>query len=74
MWQTQQGVNGLRIDKDNHIMKWYDVIGCGCGMDDGAIKQPITKFLIEGVPVGLPDPPADILQEIDITIESLKML
>ena len=71
IWLTDQGVNGLRIDKDNHIMKWYDVVGCGCGMDDSAVEQTVSAYLEKGSPITLSIPPEDVLVEIQ---ESIKVM
>ncbi|MEM7331008.1 MAG: hypothetical protein AAF490_02875 [Chloroflexota bacterium] len=71
MWQTDQGVNGLRIDIDNKLMRWYDVIGCGCGMDDLAIEQSVDQYKLEGTPANLQNPPQDVLDEIDTTVSSI---
>ena len=71
MWQTDQGVNGLRIDVESQVMRWYDVIGCGCGMDDLAIEQSIDQYKLEGFPATLSTPPNDVLDEIQITMQSV---
>ncbi len=68
MWQTDQGVNGLRIDIENQLLRWYDVIGCGCGMDDLAIEQSVSSFRQEGPPANLSNPPEDVLDEINTTL------
>lgn len=71
MWMSEQGVNGLRIDRDNHIMKWYDVIGCECDMDELATEQTFPQYQQEGTPTHLAQPPADVLAEI---VESIKKI
>lgn len=68
MWQTAHGVNALRIDKENKLLRWYDAVGCGCGMEEGAIEQTIDTFLQVGSPTMLEIPPDDVLQEINQTV------
>jgi hypothetical protein len=63
IWATENGVNGLRLDTDEAVLRWYDSIGCACG--DDTIRQTISQYRQKGVPGMIALPPADILAEIE---------
>ena len=63
IWATDEGVNGLRLDRDDGVLRWYDSIGCACG--DDTIRQSIPDYRQKGVPGMIVLPPADILAEIE---------
>lgn len=71
MWQTDQGVNAMRIDREKRMMRWYRVVGCGCDMEEFAILQTLAEFEAKGPPTMLERPPHDVLQEIDETLALL---
>lgn len=69
IWSTNNCVNGLRIDTDAQLLRWYDSFGCAC--DDSTVDQPITDYKQSGVPSVMMIPPDDVLGEIEETIESV---
>ena len=69
IWPTDDGVNGLRIDTDAQLLRWYDSIGCACG--DSTLDQPVATYQQSGVPGIMAVPPQDVLAEIEETIESV---
>ena len=64
MWQTDDGVNGLVIELESGILKWYDEIGCACDDEDMSIEQTMRAFQSDGIPAGIRTVPDDILLEI----------
>jgi len=69
IWSTNNCVNGLRIDTDAQLLRWYDSFGCAC--DDSTVDQPIADYKQSGVPGVMMIPPHDVLGEIEETIESV---
>lgn len=71
MWQSGQGVKALRIDRENRIMRWFDFVGCGCGMEESAIEQSLADYIASGPPTMLAPPPDDVVMEIEEAILQL---
>lgn len=71
MWPVDNGINALRIDPDRQLMRWYDAIGCACGMEDSAAEQSIGDYLQTGVPSRLDPPPQDVQDEIVTTLTAM---
>lgn len=71
MWQADGQVNACRLDLDLGRLRWYDTVGCGCGIDDLATDQTVEMFRTEGIPAHIVTPPDDVLAELDeaLTVE-----
>lgn len=69
IWSTDTCVNGLRIDTDAQLLRWYDSFGCACG--DSTVDQPVTDYKKSGIPGMIAIPPADVLAEINESIEKV---
>lgn len=71
MWLSGGGINGLNVDKQRRLLRWYDEIGCACNDDDWAFEQPAREFLEKGAPGHIVNVPDDVMTEIRQTAEML---
>jgi hypothetical protein len=67
LWRAGEGVNGLKINADKHLLEWYDDLGCACG--DSSMTQSYDEYFQRGPAFSsLPD---DVKEEVDQSLATL---
>lgn len=67
LWPAGDGVNGLQVDAQKKLLKWFDAVGCACG--DSTAEQSIVDFRSSGP--AFPAPPEDVLAELEETLRAI---
>ncbi|MDQ7025884.1 MAG: hypothetical protein Q9P01_19495 [Anaerolineae bacterium] len=67
MWQNEAsgGVQGVIVDFDDGLVRWFDEPGCACGGNDS--EQSIADFLERGARFIVP--PDDVLEEMRASLK-----
>lgn len=64
MWLNGMQVCGLRLDRQDGTLKWYDETGCHC-TDEEYYLQTVQEYREQGVPVFVGPLPEDVAAELE---------
>lgn len=66
MWVTDSDLFGASLDTAAHEILWILKPGCDCG--DETHTQSFAEYEQTGLPVFLPQPPDDVIDELEAAI------